>query len=127
MIAKTEVSRAQNTGILQSYVNEGYTEVKILTAKDGHVCRLCLENDYEFNSDEIIYDNRGKDRVHRISDMNSSSWVPLHPNCRCTYNAVWESKLQTITHDKIINLTPISNLKDTVKSKFQTKDFNRAQ
>lgn len=113
MIAKTEVSRAQNTGILQSYVNEGYTEVKILTAEDGHVCRLCLENAYEFNSDEIIYDNRGKDRVHRIRDMNSSSWVPLHPNCRCTYTAVWESRRDNLKPE-VINLTPLEfgSLKD---------------
>ena len=49
MIAKTEVSRAQNTGILQSYVNEGYTEVTILTAEDSDVCSLCLDNAYLFN------------------------------------------------------------------------------
>ncbi len=119
MIAKTEVSRAQNTGILQSYVNEGYTEVKILTAEDGHVCRLCLENAYEFNSDEIIYDNRGKDRVHRISDMNSLSWVPLHPNCRCTYTAVWESRRDNLKPE-VINLTPLTE-KDLMNSFFNSK------
>ena len=42
MIARTEISRVQNTGILQSYVNEGYTEVKILTAEDDNVCYTCL-------------------------------------------------------------------------------------
>ena len=43
MIAKTEVSRIQNTGMLQSYINEGYVEVKLLTAEDDHVCATCLE------------------------------------------------------------------------------------
>ncbi|MGN0177190.1 MAG: phage minor head protein [Methanobrevibacter sp.] len=71
MIAKTEVSRAQNTGMLQSYVNEGYTEVKILTAEDDNVCHICLKNAYEFNDDaEIIYSNHGKERVHNV--LNNS-------------------------------------------------------
>lgn len=94
MIAKTEISRVQNTGILQSYVNEGYTQVKILTAEDDSVCTLCLDNAFEFNKDdEIIYSNRGKEKVHSIKNMiNKRLWVPLHPNCRCTYISVWESK-----------------------------------
>ena len=49
MIARTETSRIQNTGILQSYVNEGYKEVKLLTAEDENVCAICLKYAYEFN------------------------------------------------------------------------------
>ena len=92
MIAKTEVSRAQNTGMLQSYVNEGYTEVKILTAEDDNVCHICLKNAYEFNDDaEIIYSNHGKERVHNIQEMiKKKEYVPAHPNCRCTYLSVWK-------------------------------------
>lgn len=92
MIAKTEVSRAQNTGILQSYVNEGYEEVKILTAEDDNVCYICLKNAYEFNDDaEIIYSNHGKERVHNIQEMiKKKEYVPAHPNCRCTYLSVWK-------------------------------------
>lgn len=113
MIARTETARVQNTGILQSYVNEGYTEVKILTAEDNHVCHLCLANAYEFNTDEIIFENRGKERVHRIADMNSSSWVPLHPNCRCTYIVVWDSRVNNI-EPQVINLTPLSSLGSSI-------------
>ena len=40
MIARTEISRIQNTGILQSYVNEGYTQVKLLTAEDNNAQTL---------------------------------------------------------------------------------------
>lgn len=117
MIAKTEVSRAQNTGILQSYVNEGYTEVTILTAEDADVCTLCLDNAYLFNkSEDKVYHPGLKDNVHRISDLDEGSMLPLHPNCRCTYLSVWESKLDTI-ENKVINLTPLSNLKDKIKSK----------
>lgn len=92
MIAKTEVSRAQNTGILQSYVNEGYEEVKILTAEDDNVCYICLKNAYEFNDDaEIIYSNHGKERAHNIQEMiKKKEYVPAHPNCRCTYLSVWK-------------------------------------
>lgn len=94
MIARTEISRVQNTGILQSYVTEGYVQVKILTAEDNSVCYLCLKNAYEFEDDvPVTYDNKGDDRVHYISDLiKNLDYVPLHPNCRCTYLSVWETK-----------------------------------
>ena len=107
MIARTEVARAQNTGILQSYVNEGYTQVKILTAEDDNVCYLCLRNAYEFNEDdEVIYANHGDERVHNIKDLiNKKNWVPLHPNCRCTYISIWETKGEPPKNPYTINLT----------------------
>lgn len=108
MIARTETARVQNTGIIQSYVNEGFTEVNILTAEDSSVCRLCLANAYEFNTDEIILENRGADRTHKIADMNSNSWVPLHPNCRCTYIVVLETREEP-ADSQVVNLTPLSN------------------
>ena len=106
MIARTEVARAQNTGILQSYVNEGYTQVKILTAEDDNVCYLCLRNAYEFNeNDEVIYANHGDERVHNIKDLiNKKNWVPLHPNCRCTYLSIWSSKGEAPKNPYTINL-----------------------
>ena len=93
MIARTEVSRVQNTGILQSYVNEGYTEVKILTAEDNHVCDLCLRYAFEFNDDDITFENRGKERTHSIFKLiKTGLYPPFHPVCRCTYLSVWNSK-----------------------------------
>lgn len=94
MIARTEVSRVQNTGILQSYVNEGYTEVKILTAEDKNVCDLCLRYAFEFNDgDKIIFENRGKERTHSIFKLiKNGRYPPFHPVCRCTYLSVWKSK-----------------------------------
>lgn len=109
MIAKTEVSRAQNTGILQSYVNEGYTEVTILTAEDSDVCSLCLDNAYLFNkSEDKVYHPGLKDNVHRISDLDEDSMLPLHPNCRCTYLSVWKSRRDNV-NPEVINLTPLSD------------------
>lgn len=109
MIAKTEVSRAQNTGILQSYVNEGYTEVTILTAEDSNVCSLCLDNAYLFNKGEDkVYHSGLKDNVHRIRDLDKDSLLPLHPNCRCTYLAVWKSRRDNV-NPEVINLTPLSD------------------
>lgn len=107
MIARTEVARAQNTGILQSYVNEGYTQVKILTAEDDNVCYLCLRNAYEFNEDdEVIYANHGDERVHNIKELiNKKNWVPLHPNCRCTYLSIWSSKGEPPKKPYTVNLT----------------------
>ena len=107
MIARTEVSRAQNTGILQSYVNECYTQVKILTAEDDNVCYLCLRNAYEFNEgEEVIFANRGEERVHNIKDLiEKKNWVPLHPNCRCTYLSIWESKGNCDGEKYVVDLT----------------------
>lgn len=123
MIAKTEVSRVQNTGILQSYVNEGYTEVKILTAEDNQVCRLCLANAYEFNDDHIVYENHGKERVHKISKLNGDSKVPLHPNCRCTYIAVWETRKSSNNPD-IVDLVTENNINPVTGKQFSESAIN---
>ncbi|WP_304103918.1 phage minor head protein [Methanobrevibacter ruminantium] len=115
MIARTEISRTQNTGILQSYVNEGYTEVKILTAEDDNVCYTCLMAAYEFNEDtQVIYSNHIKERVHKITNLvNSNNFVPLHPNCRCTYLSIWESKGEPQENFFVVNLMPF-NFNDLV-------------
>lgn len=114
MIARTEISRIQNTGILQSYVNEGYTEVKLLTAEDDNVCALCLRYAYEFNKDDkIIFENRGDERVHNIRDLiKGGAYPPFHPHCRCTYLAVWESKGPVPDEPYVVNLTPLDNWDD---------------
>ncbi len=106
MIARTEVSRVQNTGILQSYVNEGYAEVKILTAEDDHVCDLCLKYTFEFNKDdEIIFENRGNERVHKISKLiKGGLFPPFHPLCRCTYLSVWKGNEKSDDNSEIIDL-----------------------
>ena len=106
MIARTEVSRVQNTGILQSYVNEGYTEVKILTAEDSNVCTTCLKYAFEFNeNDKIIFDNRGNERVHNIIKLiKGGLFPPFHPLCRCTYLSVWKSKGKPPENPFIVHL-----------------------
>ena len=125
-ITKTEVSRAQNTAILQTYANEGYTEVTILTAEDQHVCRLCLANAYQFNKDsEMVYHEDLKDRTHRISDLDEDSRLPLHPNCRCTYLSVWDSKKDVNSEPDVVNLTPfhdLSNLRNIPQNYFELKE-----
>ena len=106
MIARTEVSRVQNTGILQSYVNEGFTEVKILTAEDNNVCDLCLRYAFEFIDDEIIFENRGEERVHNISKLiKGGLFPPFHPLCRCTYQCVWGSKGEPPVDAEVVDLT----------------------
>lgn len=106
MIARTEVSRVQNTGILQSYVNEGYTEVKILTAEDGHVCDTCLRYAFEFNDNDITFENCGEERVHNISKLiKGGLFPPFHPLCRCTYLSVWGSKSDSSVDAEVVDLT----------------------
>lgn len=115
MIARTEISRIQNTGILQSYVNEGYTRVKLLTAEDDNVCTVCLRYAYEFNNDDkIIFENRGAEIVHDIKALlDGGSYPPFHPFCRCTYLSVWEGKVNSDDVEPyMVNLTPIDNWGD---------------
>ena len=108
MIARTEVSRVQNTGMLQSYINEGYTEVKILTAEDSNVCYTCLSYAFEFNGDApVIFENRGEEKIHNIIELvNGEKFPPFHPNCRCTYLSIWKSKGEPPEEPYIIDLTP---------------------
>lgn len=112
MIAKTETSRMQNTGMLQSYVNEGYTEVKILTAEDSDVCTTCLEYAYKFNKDEPrVYSPEllKREKVHDIVALiKGGKFPPFHPVCRCTYLTVWETKTDAPDNPPVINLTPVS-------------------
>lgn len=112
MIAKTETSRMQNTGMLQSYVNEGYTQVKILTAEDKDVCTTCLEYAFKFNKDEPrVYSPEllKREKVHDIVTLiKGGKFPPFHPLCRCTYLTVWETKKDAPSNPPVINLTPMS-------------------
>lgn len=112
MIARTEISRVQNTGILQSYINEGFTEVKILTAGDDNVCLTCLRYAFQFNKDsEITYENRGPEKVHNIIKLiKNGQFPPFHPLCRCTYISVWKSKEEPPETPYVVNLTPLKFL-----------------
>lgn len=128
MIARTEISRVQNTGILQSYVNEGYTEVKILTAGDGNVCTTCLSYAFHFNKDsEITFENRGKEKVHNISKLiKGGLFPPFHPVCRCTYLSVWKNGEKYDVDAEIMDLisyAPNSNNNQNF-SKSAIQEFN---
>ena len=128
MIARTEISRVQNTGILQSYVNEGYTEVKILTAGDDDVCTTCLSYAFHFNKDsEITFENRGKEKVHNISKLiKGGLFPPFHPVCRCTYLSVWKNGEKYDVDAEIMDLisyAPNSNNNQNF-SKSAIQEFN---
>lgn len=108
MITRTECSRMQNTGILQSYVNEGYKDVKLLTAGDSNVCTICLKYAFEFNDDsEITYENRGEEKIHPIEDI--IGLIPFHPLCRCTVLSVWKTKGEPPKKPFVTNLTEPEN------------------
>lgn len=112
MIAKTETSRMQNTGMVQSYLNEGFVEVKLLTAEDKDVCTTCLEYAYKFNKDEprvFSPELLEREKVHSIvSLIKGGRFPPFHPHCRCTYLTVWETKTDPPSNPPVINLTPLS-------------------
>lgn len=111
LIAKTETSRMQNTGMIQSYLNEGYTQVKLLTAEDKDVCTTCLEYAYKFNKDEpriFSPELLKREQVHDIVTLiKGGKFPPFHPACRCTYLTVWETKNDAPDNPPVINLTPV--------------------
>ena len=121
LIARTETSRIQNTGILQTYINEGYTEIKILTAEDNNVCYTCLKYAFEFNENaEVTLENRGEERVHNIIKLvEDGEFPPFHPLCRCTYLSVWKTKGQLPEDPYIINLTPSLKSPYVFKGKYR--------
>ena len=125
MIARTEVSRVQNTGILQSYINEGFTEVKILTSEDDNVCTTCLRYAFEYNNDDgITFDNRGGETVHDIIKLiKHGEFPPFHPLCRCTYLSVWKSKEKPPTDPFIISLLP--NIINKLPQSQFNKDYSK--
>ena len=115
MIAKTETSRMQNTGMLQSYINEGYTEVKILTAEDDHVCTTCLEYAYNFNNGEpriFSPELLEREKIHNIIKLiKGGLFPPFHPNCympdtQVFTNHGWKYFYDITKDDKILSLNP---------------------
>lgn len=125
MIARTEFSRVQNTGILQSYINEGYTEVKILTAEDNNVCNICLSYAFKFNKDdEITFENRGEEKTHNIIKLiKGGEFPPFHPLCRCTYLSVWKTKGEPPENPYVICLMPNAygmKVPENLKDSFET-------
>ena len=71
MIATTEYGRAVNTGVLQSYVNNGVYSVDIVTAGDDRVCDDCIEVE--------------KNNPYSIEE--AMNLIPIHPDCRCSVRA----------------------------------------
>ena len=95
MITTTEYGRAVNTGLLQSYVNNGVYKVDIVTAGDDRVCDDCLE--IEQNNPYTIEEAMGL--------------LPVHANCydketEVFTNHGWKYFKDVNDNDKILSLNP---------------------
>lgn len=66
MVARTEIARAQNGGISDTYKAAGVELVEFITAEDELVCPECEDLD------------------GTIMDVDSDDVPPIHPSCRCT-------------------------------------------
>ena len=66
MVSRTEIARAQNGGITDTYRAAGVEQVQFVTAEDERVCPDCDALDGE------------------IFDVGSDDTPPIHPSCRCT-------------------------------------------
>lgn len=99
MITTTEYGRAVNTGLLQSYVNNGVYKVDIVTAGDDRVCDDCLE--IERNNPYTIEEAMGL--------------IPVHSNCRCSYSASNYDRVDPdLTSGFVVDMTDNAyNINDT--------------
>lgn len=69
-----------------------------------------MGNAYLFNkSEDKVYRLGLKDNVHRISDLDNDSMLPLYHNCRCTVTAVWETKGEPPENLIVTSLTEDNN------------------
>lgn len=66
MVSRTEIARAQNGGITDTYRAAGVEMVQFITAEDERVCPECEDLDGE------------------IIPVDSDDIPPIHPSCRCT-------------------------------------------
>jgi SPP1 gp7 family putative phage head morphogenesis protein len=71
MVARTEVARAQNAGVIEAYRAAGVERVTFIAADDERTCPVCEELDGQtFDLSEI---------------EGSDEEIPVHPSCRCTW------------------------------------------
>ena len=93
--AKTEYSRAVNTGLLQQYSNYGVTEYDWVTSGLPNVCKECLsiEGGSPYSLEEIV-----------------SIGLPHHPNCSCSIKGRFNKRLNSV-NSRVVDLTPKNNLK----------------
>lgn len=90
MITTTEYGRTVNTGLLQSYVNNGVYKVDIVTAGDDRVCDDCLEIE----------------RRNPYTIEEAMGLLPVHSNCRCSVNASNSGRIDPeLTRGFVVNMT----------------------
>ena len=91
-IARTEVVRAFNGGIIESYKQSGVvTGKEWLTSPDA--CEFCVPLDGKIIELEKTYFDKGDEPNGNQGgkmtlDYSSVGFPPLHPNCKCTVFAV---------------------------------------
>lgn len=95
MITTTEYGRTVNTGLLQSYVNNGVYKVDIVTAGDDRVCDDCLEIE----------------RRNPYTIEEAMGLLPVHANCyddetEVFTNHGWKYFKDVSDDDKILSLNP---------------------
>ena len=85
MIARTEMNRSFNTGVLQTYANYGLDSFDIVNDNDIGVCETCIY---------LIANN-----PYTLQELLEI--FPIHPNCRCI--TVIHGKIDTQTLEEIKN------------------------
>lgn len=82
-LVRTETMRVINYGQINSYKQNGYTQLQILIGHDERTCEDCLKKDKE------------------TIDINSSDIPPFHPRCRCTAIPVLKTKINYGSEERL--------------------------
>lgn len=89
-IARTEIVRASNFGVVDAYKQTGLVEAKMwYTAIDERVCEFCSPMNGKIVGIDENYFDKG-DKMRGVGggtidfDYEDVGFPPLHPNCRCT-------------------------------------------
>lgn len=69
MIARTEVARAMNAGVMQAYKDRGVTHKHLLLAPDERTCQVCK--------------SAAAAGVIPLDSIFAGGEAPFHPHCRC--------------------------------------------
>lgn len=121
-IARTEVSKAVNTGTLEGYKQSGVVAGKEwFTALDERVCQWCDPMHGKIKSNDINFFQQGETFLGKEGgtlnfQLDDVGAPPLHPNCRCVLIPI------TISGERSVNKPVIKDSKYDDYDKHKMKE-----
>jgi HK97 family phage portal protein len=130
-IARTEVARSSNYGMVEAWKQSGVVEKKEwVTAFDERTCGFCESMDgkaigldevyYEKGSEETYTDDKGNTKIIKF-DYADVANADAHVNCRCTLRAITSEKRSLIEMRKEMLAAKEKALKEIEATKIKAE------